>query len=272
MAYIKGIDVSEHNGVIDWEKVKGAGVRFAMVRGGYGLTVDKRAARNLSECNRLGIPCGVYWFSYALTAEQAAQEAAFCLAFLKPYRVDFPVTFDLEYDSVNRAAAKGVRIGMTEASGMARAFLRAVRKAGYIAVNYSNVDYLRRYFDRAVQEEFPLWLAQWPGGTPELDAPPRTCDVWQYSQRGKVDGIGTDVDLDVCYVSYEGKEEDEDMTGEQIFKALNEYLDSQPVPEWAKDELEKAKAAGITDGSNPMRLVPRYQAAILALRAKEAEE
>ncbi len=66
--YTKGIDVSEHNGVVDWEKVKASGIEFAMIRAGYGQTVDLRFKRNVSECNRIGLPCGVYWFSYALRA------------------------------------------------------------------------------------------------------------------------------------------------------------------------------------------------------------
>lgn len=267
-AYTKGIDVSEHNGVIDWEKVKASGIGFAMLRGGYGQTVDKRFKRNVSECNRLGIPCGIYWFSYALNAVGAAQEAAFCLETIKPYRIDFPVAFDLEYDSVNYAQRKGVCIGMGLASDMARAFLRAVQKAGYDAANYTNADYLRRYFDAYLQKDFPVWLAQWPNGTPDLNNPPRTCAIWQYSATGSVPGIKGPVDLDVCYETYP-KKEDDNMTGEQIYNALIAYLDTKPVPEWAKKELAAAKEMGITDGENPMRLVPRYQAAIMAKRAAQ---
>ncbi len=198
-AYTKGIDVSEHNGVIDWEKVKASGVGFAMIRAGYGRTVEKQFKRNISECNRIGLPCGVYWFSYALNAVGAANEAKACLEAIAPYKVDLPVAFDLEYDSVKYAKKKGVMIGTQLASDMARAFCRAVRAAGYDAINYANPDYLNRYFDMAVQEEFPLWLAQWPDGAPSLDKSPRTCDIWQYSDKGSVPGIGGNVDLDVCY-------------------------------------------------------------------------
>ncbi len=90
-------------------------------------------------------------------------------------------------------------IGMQLASNMARAFCQAIRAAGYDSINYANPDYLNRYFDKAVQEEFPLWLAQWPGGMPSLDKPPRMCDIWQYSDKGSVPGIGGNVDLDVRY-------------------------------------------------------------------------
>lgn len=268
--YKKGIDVSEWNGVIDWEKVKESGIAFAMIRAGKGQTVDIQFKRNVSECNRLGIPVGIYWFSYALSAAGAAREAEVCLETIKPYRIDFPVAFDLEYDNVDRYAKNnGVFIGMNLASDMARAFCRVIQAAGYTAMNYANRDYLNRYFDAGVQEDFPVWLAQWPNGTPKLDTPPRTCGIWQYSETGTVPGIKGAVDLDVCYADYKKKEEDT-MTGEQIYNALNEHLDTLPLPEWARKELAEAKEMGITDGKHPMRLMPRYQAAIMAKRAAEA--
>lgn len=218
--YTKGIDVSEHNGIIDWEKVKASGVEFAMIRAGYGRTVDKQFRRNAGECNRVGLPIGVYWFSYALNAAGASQEAAVCLEAIKPYRIDFPVAFDLEYDSVSYAQKHGVCIGMQLASDMARAFCGAIRAAGYSAANYTNQDYLRRYFDADVQQDFPVWLAQWPGGTPSLDKPPRECVIWQYSETGTVPGIKGSVDLNVYY-----KEMDE-MTQEQFNRMFKTAMDA----------------------------------------------
>lgn len=267
--FIRGIDVSEYNGAVNWEAVKASGVRFAMIRAGFGRTLDRYFKRNAEQCNRVGLPCGVYWFSYALDAAGAAREAAACLDAIRPYRVDFPVGFDLEYDSVKYAQSHGVYIGRAQASDMARAYCRAIRTAGYPAVNYANPDFLNRYFDEEMKREFPVWLAQWPGGAPPLETPPRACEIWQYSAEGWVPGITGPVDLDVCYGTYPKEEEMDDMTGEQIFNALNAYLDTLPVPEWAARELAGAKAAGITDGKQPTRLIPRYQAAIMALRAAQ---
>lgn len=237
-----GIDVSEHNGVIDWEKVKASGIEFAMLRAGYGQTVDKQFRRNASECNRLGIPCGAYWFSYALNAVGAAQEAAFCLETIKPYRVDFPVAFDLEYDSVKYAQKKGVYIGMGIASDMARSFLRTVQKAGYDTANYTNADYLRRYFDADLQIDFPVWLAQWPNGTPNLDKPPRTCAIWQYSATGNVPGISGLVDLDVCYDKYPKKKREES-------DSMKYYKSLSDVPAYYKAAVEKAVNKGALNGT-----------------------
>lgn len=264
--FVEGIDVSEDNGIIDWEQVKAAGTGFAMIRAGYGKSVDQYFKRNVSECGRVGLPCGVYWFSYALSAAEAAGEAAACLDAVRPYLITYPVGFDLEYDSVLYAQRHGVYIGRELASDMARSFCRTIQAAGYPAVNYANPDFLSRYYDERVKREFLLWLARWTDGKPYLGKPPRTCELWQYSDKGSVPGIEGPVDLDVCYGDYHKKEMD-DMTGEQIFNALNAYLDTLPVPEWAGKELAEAQEAGITDGRQPTRLVPRYQAAIMALRA-----
>ncbi len=256
--YIKGVDVSEHNGVIDWNKVKASGIGFAMLRGGYGQTVDKQFQRNASECNRLGIPIGVYWFSYALNNVGAIREAIRCLEAIQPYKIDYPIAFDLEYDSVNYAQKQGVFIGMELASGMARAFCQTLQDAGYTAMNYANPDYLNRYFDERVQTEFPVWLAQWPNGTPNLDKPPRTCGIWQYSEKGSVPGISGPVDLDVCYGTYPKKEEGEkdNMTQEkfnQMFKtAMDAYradLRDNDNSAWSQAAREFAVENGIITGA-----------------------
>lgn len=270
-SYRKGIDVSEHNGIIDWGQVKASGMEFAMIRAGYGQRLDRQFRRNIEECIRTGLPCGVYWFSYAQDAAGAAREAAACLNAIAPCPVTLPVAYDLEYDTIRYAQTQGVTIGMETASDMARSFCRAIRETGHPVINYANPDYLSRYFDEQIQTEFPLWLAQWPNGTPDLSQPPRACEMWQYSAKGRVPGITGPVDLDVCYVAYpKNGKENPTMTGEQIYHTLNAYLNTLPIPEWAEKEYAEARALGITDGKNPLQLIPRYQAAIMAKRAMSA--
>ncbi len=221
-SYMKGIDVSEHNGVIDWEKVKASGIQFAMIRAGYGKgKADKLFARNAAECTRVGIPFGVYWFSYAVNEAEAAQEAVHCLNAVKPYQLKLPIAYDFEYDSVNNAKKRGVTITKALASKLAKTFLDAIRKIGHQAVNYTNADYLNRYFDVSV--DYPLWLAQWPSGVPALDKPPRDCLIWQYSARGTVPGISGDVDLDVYYGTLE---KTQPLTDRQIVQQAARLADS----------------------------------------------
>ncbi len=88
-SYMKGIDISEHNGVIDWEKVKASGIQFAMLRAGYGKgNADKQFARNAAECTRVDMPFGVYWFSYAVNDAEAVGEAMHCIQAVEPYQID----------------------------------------------------------------------------------------------------------------------------------------------------------------------------------------
>ena len=97
---IKGLDVSEFQGIVDWERVKASGYQFAMLRAGYGFnTVDKQFHRNASECNRIGLPIGVYWFCYAVSPQTAVQEADGCMSTISGYRLDYPVCYDIEQSS-----------------------------------------------------------------------------------------------------------------------------------------------------------------------------
>ena len=207
MEYTKGIDVSYAQGVIDWDALAASGtVDFVMIRAGYGQgTIDKQWKRNADECTRLGIPFGVYWFSYATTVERAANEAEYCLQAIAPYKLSYPVAWDFEYDSVKYAAGKGAGITKKLASDMGRAFLARIEEAGYYPMLYTNADYLSRYFDADLAGRYDIWLAQWPSYTPNLENPPVAVrgGIWQYANDGVVSGVSANVvDLDACYTDY----------------------------------------------------------------------
>lgn len=196
---MKYIDVSEHQGVIDWDKAK-PNVSGVILRAGYGQNnIDKCFVRNVSECNRLGIPCGAYWFSYALDYTMAAQEAAYLIAAVKPYKMELPLAFDFEYSSADYCAKRGVAVTMQKVSDMARAFCEAIEKAGYYVLNYSNPDYLDRYFDDDVEKRFGTWLASWPVAKVfDKSKPPRGCQIWQWGT-SIVPGISGAVDTNESY-------------------------------------------------------------------------
>jgi len=238
----KGIDVSKHNGNINWEKVKNSGIDFAMIRAGYGANnIDSQFNRNIFECNRIGLPCGVYWFSYALNAEMARKEAQYCLAAVKPYKLQYPIAFDFEYDSVTYAKKQGVSIGKKLASEIMQAFCSEIEKAGYFVINYSNIDYLKNYFEDAASKKYGLWLAQWTN----LQNPSKECLIWQYSETGKVDGISGQVDLDKSFVDFPKLIKDKQLNG---FKK-----------EWYEDAQEWVKKFGISDGSKPLETASRAE-------------
>ena len=197
---LKGVDVSYHQGHIDWKKVKNAGIQFAMLRAGYGRNnIDKQFHNNANGCRITGIPFGVYWFSYAYTVDMARQEARYCVAAIDQYEVQYPVCYDLEYDSISYARKNGVTIGKTLATKMANAFCEEVEKVGYKAMNYANLDYARNMFGTV---PYDLWFARY-------NATPGRSDMamWQYTSSGSVPGISGKVDMNYCYKDYIGKSE-----------------------------------------------------------------
>lgn len=192
-----GIDVSYHQGLIDWELAK-KHISFAIIRAGYGQNcIDTMFKRNASECERLKIPYGVYWFSYAKTTAEAINEAKYCLAAIKDKNPSYPVIFDFEYASDNNAINSGYKLNDIDRYNIAKAFLDTVESAGYYAMLYTNKDYLSKGFASLI-ERYDIWLAQWTDNT----EPYRRCGLWQWTDKGKVEGIHGNVDLDRTFKDY----------------------------------------------------------------------
>lgn len=270
-SYKRGIDVSQWQGTIDWPKVKAAGIEFAMIRAGYGQNnIDPQFKRNISECNRLGIPCGIYWFSYAYTEAMAIREAEYALAAVEPYKLDYPIAFDYEGASVDYAKKFGVTPDKAHVTALANAFCGRIEQAKYYAMVYTNPSYLSTYFDANIPKEFDIWLAQWLSN-PDLNSKPSQAGgIWQYTSSGSVSGISGRVDLDAAYYDYPA-----------IIKAngLNQPAtapEPEPVPEPdpetpAKTENELARewamAEGISDGENPDSPCTRQQVWTMLYRA-----
>lgn len=269
--YKTGIDVSEWQKTIDWEAVKAAGIEFAMIRAGYGQNnIDPQFKHNISECNRLGIPCGVYWFSYAYTEAMAIREAEYALAAVEPYKLDYPIAFDYESDSVEYAKKNGVEPDKAHVTALAYAFCGRIEQAKYYAMIYTNPSYLSKYFDSYIPKNYDIWLAQWPSKPDPSSKPSQAGGIWQYTNSGSVDGISVRVDMDAAYYDYPS-----------IIKAngLNQPAaapEPEPVPEPdtetpAKSENELArewvKAMSISDGENPDAACTRQQVWTMLYRA-----
>lgn len=194
---LKGIDVSQWQGNIDWQKVKGAGVQFAMLRAGYGRNnLDTKFHRNAQGAAAAGIPVGLYWFSYALNVEIARKEAQYAVELAKKYKITWPIAYDLEYDTVSYAVKNGVTITKSLATQMAIAFCEEIKRLGYIPMVYTNLDYLNRYFDRS-KLPYDLWYAQYASTASVADK-----EIWQYSSKGSVPGIAGNVDMNHGYKDY----------------------------------------------------------------------
>lgn len=240
-----GIDVSTWQGKIDWEKAKSE-IAFVILRLGFGQkTIDKQAKRNISELNRLGIPYGVYWFSYAYTVEMARNEAKSAIAYLKELgaNLSYPVYFDWEYDSRKTAAKNGVNVSGTLLRDMATAFCEEVKAAGYYPGIYANPDYIDNHFGKAIFEKYDLWLAHYTTNTS------REANIWQYSSGGRVSGIDGSVDMNRCVVDYpaiiagKGNDIDVPKTPE---KTVTELAKEVIAGKWAdgEDRKKKLTAAG----------------------------
>lgn len=188
------IDVSEHNGTINWESVKAAGIQGAIIRCGYGMDMtsqdDKQWSRNVSECERLGIPYGVYLYSYADNADKARSEAQHVLRLIKGRKLSFPVYYDLEQAGIEGAAVANAKI-----------FGDLIEAAGYWCGVYYNKDWHNRVI-KGQLDRFTRWGAGYGtnnGQMQEKYKPGFGEDMWQYTSVGRVDGISGDVDMNECY-------------------------------------------------------------------------
>lgn len=188
----KGIDVSYAQGKIDWDKVKASGkVDFAILRAGYGKEnsqVDDQFERNYSECKRLNIPCGAYWYSYATTASEAVQEATVCLRTLAEKTFEYPVAFDIEEQR-----------SLVNASELCLAFCSELEKAGYYTAIYSFKSALENNINEAVKAKYDVLLSHVNVTKSSYIG---NYGIWQYSWVGKIDGVSGDVDLDYAYKNY----------------------------------------------------------------------
>ena len=191
-----GIDVSDHQGWIDWQQVADSGVTFAFIRIGYrgysegGMFTDEYAHYNLTAAREAGLRTGVYFYSQALNEEEAAEEAAFCVKFLKEYEIDLPVVYDWEY--VSAEARTGNMDGQT-LTRCATVFCQKVEQAGYEPMVYFNPHLAGDYYDLLQLRQYPFWLAMY---TAVMDYPHRV-EYWQYTDQGSVPGIDTTVDINL---------------------------------------------------------------------------
>jgi len=191
---MKGIDVSVHNDSIDWQKVKNAGIQFAILRAGYGREMSQKDARfeeNYRNAKAAGIPVGAYWYSYAMSEDEARLEADVFLSVIKGKQFEMPVYFDLE-------EKKQFDLGKEKVSAIMRAFLERVESAGYFVGLYGSASSLTTHTAYDIKSRYTIWLAHWAEQTNYSGA----YGIWQYSDKGKVNGISGNVDLDTCYTDF----------------------------------------------------------------------
>lgn len=196
---VPGIDVSYYQGDIDWKQVKEAGIRFAIIRLGYRgygeegkLVEDKNAFDNLEGALKAGLDVGVYFFSQAITVEEALEEADFVLERIKKYDLTMPVVYDWEYISEEARTAKMDRRTLTDCY---KAFCGKIAEAGYTPMPYFNTYQSRDLMILSELEDYPFWLALYSS---RMTFPYRI-EMWQYTDSGKVPGIEGNVDINMYF-------------------------------------------------------------------------
>lgn len=196
---VMGIDISKHNGNIDWNAVKNSGVQYVILRCGYRgsasgvLVEDQKFKRNIQGATAAGLKVGIYFFSQAVNEVEAVEEASMTLSLIKNYRIAYPVYIDVE-------SANGRADGISKAArtSVINAFCQTIRNSGYTPGLYANKNWLTEKINTGALGGCKIWLAQYVaaptyGGRYEM---------WQYSSRGSIAGIKGNVDLNVSYMGY----------------------------------------------------------------------
>lgn len=194
-----GIDVSKYQGSINWEKVAADGVEFVFLRLGLRgyesgkLVEDETFQANIKGALEHGIKVGVYFFSQAVTVEEAVEEANFVLERIAPYKIECPVVFDVE--KVNSSKARMNQLTPQERTDVTIAFLDAIEAAGYKSMFYHNMETALMLLELERLQDYDRWFAYYG----EDLYYPYAYGVWQYSEKGRIDGIGAEVDMNIAF-------------------------------------------------------------------------
>ncbi len=203
----EGIDISHHQGNINFDKLKG-NISFAMVRTSYGsFYEDRNYKQNINGLEKIGVPYGLYHFSYATNVNTAKKEAEGFLNIIKNYKPLYPVAIDIEKTDETSNVSRDTLIDITYT------FCNEIEKHGYYVIIYSNLNYFDTMLNSDKLNKFDKWLAEWKD-KPTYNKP---FGMWQYTSKGKLPGISTNVDKDIAYKNYP-----------QIIKEnkLNNYVDT----------------------------------------------
>jgi len=209
-----GIDVARYQGTIDWEKVAKENVHFAMVRVGYrsredgSIVADPNARYNMQEAAKNGIKLGVYFFSTAVSKEEAEEEANWVAEFVSRYPITYPVAYDCE--GFNEPDSRQYMISKSDRTDFALTFLDTIESHGYEGMFYGSKNDLQsdeNWYTSRINKDYKVWVAQYPQTVDPIFDTSSYAGVhqmWQYATNGVIDGIETDVDLNIAYFGYDG--------------------------------------------------------------------
>ncbi len=192
-----GIDISYHNGEIDFSKIKSK-VDFVIMRSGYGnKTIDSKEVKfdlYYEEAKKNNIPVGTYWYCYAYTPEEALIEAKTFLNKVKGKKFEFPVYYDVEEKEI-------LDTGSDNVNALINTFCEELEKNNYYCGLYSSSNYLNNLISEEIKQKYAIWVAHWKVDKPSYEGP---WGIWQYTSDGNMDGVESErLDLDIAVINYE---------------------------------------------------------------------
>ncbi len=200
-----GVDLSKYNGDVDFGALKESGIDFVMLRlgsRGYGsgqIMLDEKFEENIKKATGAGLEIGVYFFSQAITEQEAVEESNFIIQTLANYKITYPIAFDMEY--VQNDKARIDALSREDKTTVAKAFLENTKVAGYKPMIYGTKEWLIKHIDLTKLTDYDIWLSQ------QKDIPdyPYKFQMWQYTLEGKASGVDGDVNLNISFVDYSEK-------------------------------------------------------------------
>lgn len=231
-AITMGIDVSKFQGTIDWKMVADAGIDFAMIRVGYRtqssgeIMEDTNARYNMQEATANGLKIGAYFFSTAISDAEAREEAKWVADYISQYQITYPVAYNCE--GFENPDNRQYSLTKTERTDIAIAFLNEIYEQGYTPMFYASKNEMQedaKWETSRIEKNFKIWVSQYPQNPyPETESSSYsgTHDMWQYTNQGKIAGIGKPVDVNVAYFGYE----------------KNAEAQNQDAPEQAEADVE----------------------------------
>ncbi|WP_405352847.1 glycoside hydrolase family 25 protein [Ruminococcus sp.] len=211
MAKINCVDVSEFQQGIDFSKMSADGIKAVIIRAGYGKEVSQKDTMFESHykgAKSAGLKIGVYWYSYANSADDAEREAKACLECIKGKSLDMPIYYDMEDSSQ-------IKLGKTKLTEIAERFCETIKKSGYRAGVYANLNWFSNYLNYGrLKSKYSIWLAQYN------DENQLACDIWQNSSTGRVSGYNGNIDTNIIYNESIFSDKTEKPTEEKNYPAI----------------------------------------------------
>lgn len=214
---VYGMDVSQHNGKINFKKAKRDGIEFVFIRVGYtgytkssfSLNLDKKYKTYIKDATKAGLKVGVYWYSQSTKVSEAKKEAKALLKAIKGYSITMPVVFDYEFADTKKGRLDSAKLSKTNMTANALAFLNTVSNAGYDACIYASENFLGEHlYANQISSSFKVWLANYSSKTNYKG----DYEFWQHTAKGRVSGMRGNVDINFWY-----KGENSTYLGTQVY-------------------------------------------------------